>query len=315
MVRINRCVRFERTNQILSHRAVLGECEKNPYFMEKHCSIACQSCLQLDHKHRCPIDNNEVPAWRKDHGDLNNMFLRIIKEYYDIYNPIIYSKPKDIELPSQYYLNNNNNDIKDGPWIITLDDFLTIDESDRLIEYGHLYGYTRSSNVGTQQWDGSYKPMHDNSRTSTNAWCNVECNNDILVQSIKERIVNITNITTSNHETLQLLKYDIGQYYKSHHDYIPHHSQRQYGPRILTVFLYLNDVLRGGGTKFNTLDITVQSKKGRVLLWPSVLDNNPMMRDFRTDHEALVVERGIKYGANVWIHLRDIQKAIQNGCE
>merc|ERR1712151_190048 len=177
-----------------------------------------------------------------------------------------------------------------------------------------LYGYTRSSNVGTQQWDGSYKPMHDNSRTSTNAWCNTECNNDILVQEVKEKIVNVTNITISNHETLQLLKYDIGQYYKTHHDYIPHHSQRQYGPRILTVFLYLNDV-GGGGTKFNTLDITVEPKKGRALLWPSVLDKNPMVKDYRTDHEALVVEKGIKYGANAWIHLRDIQKAMKNGCE
>jgi len=82
-------------HQMCAAWAVIGECEKNPYFMKKHCAIACQSCLHLDHKHRCPIDKNEVPAWRKGHGDLNDMFLRIIKDF-DEFDPVIYSKPKNI---------------------------------------------------------------------------------------------------------------------------------------------------------------------------------------------------------------------------
>jgi tRNA nucleotidyltransferase (CCA-adding enzyme) len=38
---------------------------------------------------------------------------------------------------------------------------------------------------------------------------------------------------------------------KSHHDYIAHNIDRQQGVRILTVFLYLNDVVGGGGTSPN----------------------------------------------------------------
>jgi prolyl 4-hydroxylase len=83
---------------------------------------------------------------------------------------------------------------------------------------------------------------------------------------------------------------------QEHHDFIPFHSERSQGVRILTVFLYLNDVEEGGETHFSRLNITVQPKRGRVVIWPSVLDHDPSLEDWRTRHEALPVKRGIKYG-------------------
>lgn len=70
------------------------------------------------------------------------------------------------------------------------------------------------------------------------------------------------------------------------------------GVRILTLFIYLNDVEEGGGTHFPLLGITVQPKKGNAVLWPSVRDEAPESKDARTDHEALPVKKGIKYGSN-----------------
>ena len=71
---------------------------------------------------------------------------------------------------------------------------------------------------------------------------------------------------------------------------------RQQGVRILTVYLYLNDVPAGGGTNFDKLGLTVMPKRGRALLWPSVLDKQPNMKDKSTSHQALPVEEGVKYG-------------------
>ena len=65
---------------------------------------------------------------------------------------------------------------------------------------------------------------------------------------------------------------------------------------MLTVYFYLNDVTAGGGTRFPALDVTVTPKQGRVVIWPSVLDGSTDKRDPRTEHEALPVEEGIKYG-------------------
>ena len=90
--------------------------------------------------------------------------------------------------------------------------------------------------------------------------------------------------------------------------------KRQQGPRILTVYLYLNDVEAGGGTHFDQLGLTVTPKRGRAVLWPSVQDDDPNKKDRRTTHQALPVEKGIKYGANAWIHLRDFQTPHENGC-
>jgi prolyl 4-hydroxylase len=130
----------------------------------------------------------------------------------------------------------------------------------------------------------------------------------------------------------------------THHDYIEHDIERPQGVRILTVFLYLNDVEEGGGTNFPLLDTvrfidqllyvifrfpvltcdlsalllvfvkTVKPQRGRVLLWPSVLNEDPNAKDFRTDHQALPVIKGTKYGANAWIHMRDFKAAHAINC-
>jgi len=69
---------------------------------------------------------------------------------------------------------------------------------------------------------------------------------------------------------------------------------------MLTLYLYLNDVENGGGTNFDQLDVTVMPKRGRALLWPSVLDSAPHEMDDRTTHQALPVGKdSLKYGANV----------------
>lgn len=80
------------------------------------------------------------------------------------------------------------------------------------------------------------------------------------------------------------------------------------------MFLYLSDVEKGGGTQFGKLDLRVMPKKGRVLIWPSVLDENFLERDELTHHEALPVEEGLKFAANSWLHLRDFKKPHTEGC-
>lgn len=59
---------------------------------------------------------------------------------------------------------------------------------------------------------------------------------------------------------------------------------------------------------------TVQAKRGRALIWPSVHNDNPHQKDIRTEHEALPVIKGIKYGANAWLHQRDFQTPFDRDC-
>jgi len=235
-------------------------------------------------------------------GDLNAMFEKIVSDPY-------YASQYDIKVLSRPdYLEGDDPEEVDyitGPWVVILDNFVSEPDAKRLIELGQSIGYERSTDVGRVEEDGSVERKVSTGRTSTNAWCNTdECEQDPVAISVYERIHNLTSIPEDNSEALQLLQYFPGQYYHTHHDFIPLDLTRKQGPRILTVFLYLNDVEAGGGTNFPELDLTVQPKRGRALVWPSVLSDEPNTMDPLTHHQALAVEAGVKYGANAWLHQR-----------
>jgi prolyl 4-hydroxylase len=66
-----------------------------------------------------------------------------------------------------------------------------------------------------------------------------------VVQTLLKKMHEVTQIDDKHSEYLQLLKYEVGEFYKTHHDYIPMQKGRVHGVRILTCFLYLNDVEEG----------------------------------------------------------------------
>jgi prolyl 4-hydroxylase len=230
-------------------------------------------------------------------GDLDRMFENIINDpFYQKYNVTVLSRP--------YYADDDDEesdiDYQIGPWVVLLENFTSSAEAKRLIELGQNVGYERSTDVGTIFEDGSFERKVSRGRTSTNAWCNDdECLEDETANNIYERIENLTQIPMDNYEPFQLLKYEEGQFYEVHHDFIAHEVHRRQGPRILTLFLYLNDVEEGGETDFPDLQLSVKPKLGRAVMWPSVLDKNPTAQDHRTEHQAKPVKRGVKYGANV----------------
>jgi len=276
--------------------ALEGECDANPQYMKKHCAPVCQSCYYLSTETRCPIDPEAPIAWQE--GDLDKMFQKLTKEpYLTKYNVTILSSPET-----------------NGPWVITMENLVQNDESDRLMDLGDQMGFERSKGMAKIHPDGTPEHSISDSRTSTQNWCQKGCVNDPKVRPLIERLSNLTGIDEMNSEFLQLLHYEPGQYYRSHHDYLVNELKRQQGVRILTVYLYLNDVEEGGGTEFDKLGITVMPKKGMAVLWPSVLNHDTMAKDHRTSHAALPVIKGVKYGANAWFHLRDFKTPYENSC-
>lgn len=170
------------------------------------------------------------------------------------------------------------------------------------------------SQAGKKQADGQFKREFTDYRTSHNAWCQGACERSPANRAIRDRIAWVTNTSAVAQESMQVLRYEPGQYYKVHHDYIFDHRRMPCGPRILTAFVYFSDVEEGGTTDFPKLNITVRPKAGRMLLWPSVLDSDPEEMDPRTDHEAVPVIKGTKYAGNAWIHLYDFATPNSMGC-
>ena len=292
------------SHQDCAYWAVLGECEANPAYMKINCAPVCGTCDQLDITKRCPIDLEKTPnIWSP--GSVNEFFTNLTTlEKFQKYEPRTLARPDYLPGDSQ----ETADYMVEAPWVIVLENFLSQHEADRLIELGMEEGYQRSSDVGEIKYDGTHEQNVNNGRTSHNSWCSGVCYNDTVVKGVINRITDLTNIPEENSEWLQMLRYEEGEYYRSHHDYIEHQIDRQEGVRIMTVYLYLNDLDEGdgGGTQFTNLGgLTVQPKRGRALLWPSVLDEDPHVKDKRTMHQALPVTKGsgaVKYGANAWIH-------------
>ena len=304
-------------HELCAFWATIGECTANPNYMKLQCGPSCRSCHLIDINNRCPLDPNAEDALGPN--DLDKVFLKItdIHGPFKDYEPIVHSHPSGIVNAEN--IKYGEDPILNGPWVVTFESFHTDEESDRLIEMGQRLGYKRSTDVGYEMPDGTYTDNLSENRTSHNTWCIDECEEDPLARNVAYRIGNVTGIPYSHHEHLQLLKYTEGQFYRTHHDFIFRDLERQCGPRVLTFFLYLNDVEEGGATKFPLLKkkeggLKIYPKKGRALLWPNVMNFDPNIKNERTKHEAMDVVKGEKYGANAWVHLRDFKVPYEANC-
>ena len=181
----------------------------NPKYMKKSCAPACKSCDYLSIEGRCPLDPEAPDAWSA--GDLNAMFVRLTNEpYLSLYETKILSSPE----------------MNGGPWVITMENVVSELEANSLIELGAIEGYERSSDVGDLKADGTFDSHVNSGRTSFNAWCLNDCYKNETALAVVNRLSQITGINETNSENLQMLRYEEGQHYQVHHDYIAHHIRR-----------------------------------------------------------------------------------------
>ncbi|KAL7497778.1 hypothetical protein ACHAWT_010195 [Skeletonema menzelii] len=293
---------------VCQHEAARGECTNNPGWMIVNC---CQSCEEkegyghlIDSEVRCTRERLNATKAAFDAGSLDDLFTKwATEDKFQQYEPSVISSP-----------GKTHGAEHDGPWILTFDSFIDDEEIEALLKGAEYGGFERSTDQGkVVASSGEKEKVISTSRTSSNAWCRPECERLPGVRRVSKRIEEITGIPQGNYESFQILKYEVGEFYKRHHDSSGKNKNIS-GHRILTVFLYLNDVEEGGETAFTELGIAVKPKKGRALIWPSVLNDNPDSYDPRTFHEARAVVKGTKYAANHWIHQYDFRNANVWGC-
>mmetsp|Transcript_8465 Transcript_8465/g.14017 ORF Transcript_8465/g.14017 Transcript_8465/m.14017 type:complete len:231 (+) Transcript_8465:58-750(+) len=137
--------------------AAAGECDANPTYMMHACQVSCRACSKsaqeleriIAQRIKCPLDRS-VPTVLPQKGDLDQLFE----------HRIINSDNDDTKNKKHYTTTVLSKD----PWLVQLDDFLTQDECDLLIQWGHYQGFQRS-HVAT---DGE---IIARGRTSATAWC------------------------------------------------------------------------------------------------------------------------------------------------
>merc|ERR1719387_157577 len=67
-------------------------------------------------------------------------------------------------------------------------------------------------------------------RTSAQQWCRKECESKPEMQTIIERVESLLGVRRNNLEDMQILRYQPGQEYKEHHDFIEPQLAMACGP-------------------------------------------------------------------------------------
>jgi hypothetical protein len=101
-----------------------------------------------------------------------------------------------------------------------------------------------------------------------------------------------------------ILRYQTGQYYKWHYDYIHPHTQEienhinQFGQRTKTAIFYFNDNFIGGETEFKKPYLSVSPEKNKVLIFKNC--NKGFARDPSSIHRGNTVTEGDKWIMTLW---------------
>ena len=188
--------------------------------------------------------------------------------------------------------------ISESPWICIVENVINQEES-------YLVQYTGAPHLRpsiTAAPDGQRVQIE--LRTSFDMMLE-EMLEDINILLMQRRMADIVDTTPAYSEFLQLLRYQNGQEYRPHRDYLPPSlitplEDGGAGQRESTVIIYLNDVQNGGETEFIELDKKIAPKMGRVLAFKNLHEDGTP--DTRTLHAGLPVKLGTKWIATMWIH-------------
>ena len=127
-----------------------------------------------------------------------------------------------------------------------------------------------------------------------------------LLREINSRAAEITDRDPVTFETLQILRYQLGQEYRPHFDYFPleypstPNELQRGGQRTGTMLIYLKTPEQGGATTFPDAGIAVEAIAGDALYFAYDQPSSSTL----TRHGGSPVLKGEKYVATLWMRER-----------
>ena len=214
----------------------------------------------------------------------------------------------DDDTKSIHHLSNSNtnnpNIYNTDPYVATIDDFLSTEECEYIINKAKTS--LRESVVS-----GRNGGVASKGRSSKTTWLCFR--SDPKLRAISERSASILKTSWKHFEQLQIVKYEEGQEYRYHYDAYNtsgtcergKRCTAQRGQRLNTILFYLTDVEEGGETGFrdikdlNGSQLKVSPKKGRALIFQDVITGTDQQHP-KSLHAGFPVSKGEKWIANFW---------------
>ena len=189
------------------------------------------------------------------------------------------------------------------PLVQVIDDFVTEAERHHII---HL----AADRLDTALVSAVGEATTSEGRTGRVAW--VKHDETVIVQGIVRRVSDLVGIPIGHAESVQVVHYGETQEDRPHFDAYNRNTEKgrqrteQGGQRIVTALLYLNAVGAGGGTIFPKLDLEIEAKPGRIVIFHNLVDHT--LADFtrhpKSLHGGSPVGAGQKWACNLWFRAR-----------
>ena len=213
-------------------------------------------------------------------------------------------QPISIEWPSVIRAGSRTNldrDVQvmfslDHPRVVLFQNFLSAAECDELIRLSR--NRMQASHVIDMD---SGNTRADAGRTSSGtAFTRGE---SPLIERIERRIEALLQWPYERGEALQILRYEVGQEYKPHYDYVDPTQPgaapflARGGQRVASLVMYLNTPQDGGGTNFPDVGLEIAAHQGCAVYF-SYDRPHPMTR---SRHGGMPVRAGEKWVATKWL--------------
>jgi len=304
----------------------IGECAANPNYMLTHCGGSCGTC-NLTHKE---------PIWRGQPFQIfdtemssNQPILINSKNMETMFNKggmfVLFEGGQfiwpGIRLGYRRYLPDLGVTLTTlalQPLVVAVEDFLTKNECQHVID--EATPLMAKSKVAFM--DRDIGKADEEFRTSSTYFLPSQTEK---LKEIDDRVAALTRVPRQHQEYVQVLRYENGEYYGSHHDsWDADYYQADewlsmtnggFLNRLATVFWYMTDVEEGGETNFpmahggpdlpNTNDncgtrgLSVAPREGKVIIFYSLKPDGSM--DKYSLHSACPVKVGTKWAANKWV--------------
>lgn len=194
--------------------------------------------------------------------------------------------------------------VNNNPYIVSIENFVTDEEVDELIEIAEYNGFERSNLVV----DGEL--VYNDYRTSETSYLlqdGLPEKYSPAIEKLIQRICYLMRCERSQIEGLMMVRYPAGYeaYFWDHVDYFEPHEINVLDDaenRAATFFVYLNtrpEYAKGGETEFPELGLKALPIKNSATFWWNKDRKGDMIP--ATKHRGNPVEGWTKYGLNIWI--------------
>ncbi len=196
--------------------------------------------------------------------------------------------------------------------IFFIDNFVSPAECAAILEELEVVPWQPSLTY-TRQETGQYKDVLTGFRVSETGyqdWFSDQLHS--ILRGLESRLQTLFPLDTANLELWQATNYPRNGKFDYHLD-AGYWQDHRAGERMLTFLLYLTTPAKGGGTHFRALDVYVEARAGRLLVWQNLFPSGAC--DHRMIHSSVPLLKGRKTTLVTWLRQRQFrglgQTAVQ----